>query len=163
MANLDDLSKLGDRGIVVHELDDGTKESKYFFVLEEEWMKCKLTEAPPRLKEFESVGGVLAQSAKTRGAIVDFNKIKVRKSELKNVPAAAKVEDMGDAIVIKEGADFYVIQPSLWQDNELPPGAEGDAGTLVDRGAAIANIPDDDIPIGTYCVLVNLGLLNAKE
>jgi hypothetical protein len=159
MANLDDLSKLGDRGIVVHELDGS--DSKYFFVLEEEWMKHKLNAATPRLEAFAASGGVLAQSADTAGAILDFQKIKVRPTELKNVVRLPNVEDKGDAIVIRDGRDYYVLEPALWKNNELPPGAEGDAGTLVDRGAAVANIPDDDIPIGTYCVLVNLGLLNA--
>lgn len=161
-ASLDKLKKLGDRGLIIHELIDN--ESKYFFVLEEDWMRLKLEEPDEQLQQLAKLGAVVAQVEDSQGAFVDLAKLGVAEAhpEVREEAESHLVETEVNAssIVIHEEGTFYAIPRSAWKANGLPEGAEGDAGALVDRGAVAANIPDDDIPIGTFCVLVNLGLLN---
>lgn len=166
---LNKLKKLGDRGLVIAETAaDG--QPKYYFVLEEEWTPLQVKAPPKTLTALVAAGAAVGQIPKSNGAFIDFGKLNVKPagSEEDDDADAIDVADLEvtpvdadpDGIVIHEDSTYYSVSREKWALNPLPSGAEGDAGALVDRGAIAANIPNDDIPIGTYCVLVNLALIN---
>lgn len=169
---LNKLKKLGDRGLVIAEARAGG-DPEYYFVLEEEWTPRQVTNVPEALAKLVAAGAAVGQIPGSKGAFIDFGKLHVKPagSEESDDGDGPNIEDLDpipvnagpDDIVIHENDTLYAISRRNWAGNRLPPGAEGDAGTLVDRGAIAANIPNDDIPIGTYCVLVNLALLNEER
>jgi len=60
-------------------------------------------------------------------------------------------------IILFEGGQFFSVAPK--PEPAIPEGFEQDAGVLVNRGAVVAAIPGGNLPIGTWCVLVNLAQL----
>lgn len=176
MTILKKLKKLGDRGLVIAEAGRNG-EPEYFFVLEETWATRPVAEGSEPFETLVDAGAAVGQLPESKGAVVDFEKLQVRKfgegsaedqeEEEKDRekwpdPEADVVADP-NGIVIHHDGQYYSVSQEHWADNRLFEGSEGDAGTLVDRGAIAANIPNDSIPIGTYCVLVNLVLLNKKS
>ena len=69
------------------------------------------------------------------------------------------LSNVGDrGLVLFYQDKYYVIPESVWQDpNNIVSGDDiGRAKVLVDRGALLADIPDDAPPVGVYCILLNV-------
>jgi hypothetical protein len=174
MTILKKLKKLGDRGLVIAEAGRNG-EPEYYFVLEETWATRPVVEGREHFQALLDAGVIVAQVPESQGAFVDFEKLQVLKyEESSEEDQEEEKEDRGrwkrvnveadpNGIVIHHDGQLYSVSPEHWANSPLIEGSEGDAGTLVDRGAIAANIPNDSIPIGTYCVLVNLALLNKKR
>jgi hypothetical protein len=151
------LSDIGVRGLVICE--DG----KFYYVTETKWRdKCALTDAPKQ------------NGAETPQTLVDLNVAlaKLSKSAFVNLDALMNLEpsDLGQeepaqerdpeaneldekGILLYENERYYMIPEEMWEP--LAANAEGDAGVLVKRGAVVASVSANDIPTGTFCVLVN--------
>lgn len=69
-------------------------------------------------------------------------------SQAKNLPASFGV------LLILEKGKYYQLEASKLHHLDTPDA--GEANVLVRRGAVTAAVPNNDIPIGTDCVLVNL-------
>lgn len=150
------LSDIGIRGLVIADGED------YWFVTESEWReKFALTKAP------ESGGRTSVQTlVDLKVALAKLsNTVFVNLDALANLgesdldPAEAAPKDPKadvldtDGILLHEKNQYYLVP--LSELHPLEENAEGDAGVLVSRGALVASIPANDIPTGTFCVLVN--------
>jgi hypothetical protein len=157
MPNKFRLSDIGPRGLVIHDKE------RFFFVKEGDWRPN--ADARPLDESGDPVVGQLthlnvAIARLAAGVFVDLDaldglaesEVPARHDRLAGAPAPA-----APVIYVREGDRVHVVPRSMWQ--ALPAGAEQDAGVLVKRGAAIAAIPPNPIPIGTFCVLINLSVL----
>lgn len=143
---LESLSSIGARGLVVFEA------GKYYYVKEEKWRSNGAAkDAPKQVQAAQKLGTVMAQLE--NATYVDLDKLKTLED---GMPAPQKTRAWIDeqSIVFQESGKLFQIPRSDW--SELDPGFEGDAGVIVTRGAVVAAIPSNQIPSGTYCVLVNL-------
>lgn len=151
------LSEIGVRGLVVAE------DSKFFFVTENEWRQnAALSAAPlnngqPDPQKLVDLNVALAKLSAT--AFVNLDALaNVERSDLQQDPPpqgrAPGANDLDkDGVLLYENNKYYLVPRAMWQP--LTPNAEGDAGVLVKRGAVVAAVPGNDIPTGTFCVLVN--------
>ena len=60
-------------------------------------------------------------------------------------------------IILKEGEKIYPVPETEW--STAPLSISGDAGVLINRGAVLAPIPQNEIAEGTFCLLINLAAL----
>jgi hypothetical protein len=67
-----------------------------------------------------------------------------------------------EGFVIYKDGKYYAIPQTQWQraENEVPKDSVGRAAVLVDRGSIVAYVPPEAaVPVGAYCVVVNLSSL----
>jgi hypothetical protein len=144
------LSTLGSQGLVLFS-KGGDK--NYYFVLEPAWRKCQLAKPPPAAVSLHKDGAAVGALSASQ-VFVDFGKLTELDPGLSppgtGTPGPAPT---GQAVIIYDGAKYYGVGADKWQP--MVPGGEGDAGVLVNRGAVVATIPKNEIPSGTYCVLIN--------
>jgi hypothetical protein len=149
-ASGEELSSIGARGLVIH---DG---KEYYFVRESQWRAMPTTE-PPNVKDAEDA--ILAFVPKLPQLFVNMDRI-VSSSVKANGPdeAPQKVQPKGTAgIFIRANEQFYFAPAELWKKQRLQTDlARADAEVLVTRGAVAAVIPPNTVPVGAYCVLVNV-------
>jgi hypothetical protein len=141
--SLQQLSDLGPRGLVMYH------EKKFYYATEEEWRATKV----------DAAGAKYLQGLKAVAAVLASNEIFVNFDQLAEL-ARTKLTDTGSgdvsleglatpAVVVREGDNHFAV--TGWRPLVQP----GDAGVLVTRGATVAVIPQNTIPSGTYCVLIN--------
>lgn len=165
MRKIAKLSETGERGLVIF---DG---EKYFAVIEEDWRRLDRYALPPptsgdpvaNLSALKAAVAVLAEDPQSVFVNLDqFTELKETKgsqADAKLTPTAPlPAPSSGRSIVLREGKSVVVVPDTEWQPIEGD--VAGDAKVLVLRGAIAASIPEQDIPTGTFCVLVNFaGLL----
>lgn len=153
------FSKIGERGLVVY---DGN----YHYVNEDDWRSKKALKEPAgptdTLNSIQKLGGILANLADQNTVYVDLDKFPAPADEA--VPAAAPQVNnwtsSKQSIVLREQNVLYQVVQEDWK--KLDEGYEGDAAVVVNRGAIVGTIPKNNIPSGTYCVLVNLGAIKGS-
>lgn len=69
-------------------------------------------------------------------------------------PTPKEIPPGDDAVLVCEKNAFYAVSTKDFQ--ALAPIDAGEARILVRRGAVTAAIPQNDLPVGTNCVLINL-------
>lgn len=167
------LQKVGTRGVVYHDvkLKPSTDEYGYFADnTDETWRKY-----PVELQAFAKSRGLNAAQITTvvtsNAPVAVFgttNKrtILVNLDGLRNLgtsvgskrPPKGKVgTGKGDFFLIHENAKYYAVARSAF--HPLSDMDAGEARVVVMRGGVIAAIPDNVIPYGTNCVLVNVSAL----
>jgi hypothetical protein len=152
------FSDIGVRGLVVCD-----REGQYRYVAEATWRKDgKVYPATESTKALQKLQAVVAPLDR---AVVFLNL-----DELPGAPPATSTDKSGRtraagesrgpwSIVVSETdskGTTELTEVSSELSAPLDPGAEGDAGVLVRRGAVVAAIPKNSIPSGSFCVLVNL-------
>ena len=156
-----DLSEIGERGLVVYFKD------KYSFVTEDDWHKNPLQEPADidtATQSALSAGAILANLDGQCTVLVNLDRFPAPEGQIlppgpKERPWQPATED-SPSVLFQENGTCYQIRKSDWKS--LDPGFEGDAGVLVKRGALVAAIPRNEIPSGSYCVLVNLASIAPK-
>ena|SRR5215471_5237465 len=141
---------VGSRGLVVF---DG---NTYSYVTEVDWRgKTKLKSIPQELQKLRETKTVMAKVG--QAVYVDLDQIAGLGQATGDVNGSLSFDNATKSVVFREGE--YGYQIALTELTELPEGFEGSARVLVTRGAVTAAIPKNEIPSGTYCVLVNLASL----
>jgi hypothetical protein len=154
------LSQIGARGLVIY---DGTE---YFFVNESDWRKLPaygLDSARP-VAELVNLSAAVATLKESPAAIfVDLDRLTelpaTQGSAATSAPptSGALPSFTGENVVLREGANVVPVPRTAWK--KLDTGLSGDAKVLVNRGAVVAAIPQNHVPQGTFCVLVNFSAL----
>jgi hypothetical protein len=150
--NISSLNDIGVRGLVV--FDDG----KYYYSLEDDWRKYKIEDPSDELQGLADCRAVVARTSATASVFVNLSEMEeVKDPEAPYEPGTSTgsngIEEGAVVILHENGSFFSVADERLY---ELVEGSEGDAGVVVNRGTIVASIPQNDIPSGTWCVLVNL-------
>lgn len=141
---------LGSRGLVVY---DGQNES-YRYITEKDW-RAKTHVTSPIPAEVASLRETKSVMAKVRSAIyVDLDMMAGLEKPSGETNGNVQLDTSKASVVFREGGAYFQIM--IGDLPKLPPGFEGSARVLVNRGAVLAAIPKNDIPSGSYCVLVNL-------
>ncbi len=147
------INEIGTRGLVVF------KDDKYYFVTEKDWRnKGPLSDAAANLPlpELDRVKAVVAELDNV--VFVDLNKLhNLDDASVATPPTSIAWSKSDLSIVLREDNNFF--QVALDEDDTIDDGFEGDARVLVNRGAVVAAIPQNTIPTGSYCVLLNLSSL----
>ena len=161
------LSEIGERGLVVY---DG---EHYHYVTEGDWRNRPLQEPAPQIDAAANnaltAGAILAKLESQNTVLVDLDTLP--KPEASTTPSGPifrpwhnPTRDTEPSVLLRETKNgqstFYQVREDDWQ--LLEAGFEGDAGVLVRRGALVAAIPRNEIPSGSYCVLVNLASIAPK-
>ena len=151
-----DAANLGERGLIIHSND-----GKYYYMLESQWRPYGIdASALTHSAQLVELG---AAAGKTKeGVLINFGSLQISGN-----PDLTAYDTKGKAgpdsiVIIEPVADkqaFYAIPESAWRGATLEDGADSDAGVLVRRGTVVAAIPDVNVPVGTYCALVNLAVL----
>jgi hypothetical protein len=172
--NLNALQKVGTRGVVYHD-ENNTKppvqEYGYFADNKNEtWRKY-----PVVLQVFAKSRGLNAAQIATvvsNNAPVAVFGTKNKRTILVNIdglkklgpstvskkpPKGRAATGKGDFFLIHENAKYYAVARSAF--HPLSDMDAGEAKVVVMRGGVIAAIPDNVIPYGTNCVLVNVSEL----
>jgi hypothetical protein len=151
---IQNLSDIGTRGLVVFDPDG------YSYSLEDSWRDFKIQDPSTELIALARSRAVVARTTQSSSAVfVNLSEMEFPRDDepaaFEPGEATAEGGAEADATVIlhEEGSFFAVTEQDLFT---LEEGAEGDAGVLVNRGTIVAAIPRNDIPSGTWCVLVNL-------
>jgi hypothetical protein len=149
-----DIDAIGARGLVIYDNDAGGK-PRYFYVQESELRRHPVENPSVRLQDLAKLRAPAIPLGKDQ-VLLNYDELKgldeSKLSSVKDVQPTA-VPDASAVVVVEKGK-FFVAPRAQWK--EMVPGAEGDAGVLVSRGAVVAAIPENQIPSGTYCVLVNM-------
>ena len=153
------LSEVGERGFVFH-YDD-----KYYAVVEDDWRQLDLHAVPAQdanavgvLTHYDAAVAVMSEAPPS--VFVNLERF----VGLEETEGSKRMKDLhpskalGDlprepCVVAREANSVVVIPKSEWQP--IDGDVAGDAKVLVYRGALAASIPQQDIPTGTFCVLVN--------
>jgi hypothetical protein len=147
------IKDVGSRGLVVFDGKD------YSYITEVSWRNgTQIRGMPNELTPLRETKSVLAKLNNV--TYVDLDRIAGLADPRGDNNGDRTLNSTKKSVVFREGDRFFQIM--LDELNELPEGFEGSARTLVTRGAIVAAIPKNDIPSGTYCVLVNLANLNSK-
>ncbi len=173
MSNDHLMSKIGDRGLVLY---DG---KNYYTVNEDKWRELERHEVPVAGSGTPSVPGLdalihfqaavaLLSAKPDANVFVDLERLarlpetkgsKALREEMGHHPKLTKVPPLkGRNIVVREADCVFVVPENLW-GTPVPPAACGDARVLVNRGTLVAAIPQNQMPVGTWCVLVNIAAL----
>ena len=153
---MDKLSDIGPRGLVIYTKDN--TQDKFYYVKEVDWRSKKLKSAPPIIPNVKSVVAELRQ--KPRQVFIDLDQLAGLQGVGKtgSISGADALSD-GPAIILHEGTNYFSIPQKDWSD--LPTNlSQADSKVLVTRGAVVAVMPPNDLPVGAYCVLINLSGLN---
>lgn len=147
------INQIGTRGLVVF------KDDKYYFVTEKTWRdKGPLSDAATNLPltELNKVKAVVAELDNV--VYVDLNQLHNLDDASVATPATTNTWSKSDlSIVLREDNNYF--QVALDEEDTIEDGFEGDARVLVNRGAIVAAVPQNTIPTGSYCVLLNLSSL----
>jgi len=157
------ISDIGTRGLVISD------DNRFFYVSESDWRQRTALSAAPRQEgqpDPETLVDLGVAVAKlSNSAFINLDALaNLEPSEMAQAPAPVgrtpgSRELDAKGVLLYENKSFYMVPASMWKP--LAPNAEGDAGVLVKRGAVVAAVPPNDIPTGTFCVLVNWnGLFN---
>lgn len=151
------LSSIGTRGLVVYTGNkDAAGNDIYKFITENDWriQGRPSTVGAPLVGLNVVAAPVAGQPTKT--IFVNFDELALLAPPVKPtgpaVPASAPAAAW--TIIVNEGAMQTEVPDAIF--SALTPGSEGDAAVLVRRGAVVAAIPQNSIPSGSFCVLVNL-------
>jgi len=147
------INEIGTRGLVVF------KDDTYYFVTEKTWRdKGPLSDAAANLPlaELNKVKAVVAELGDV--VYVDLDQLHNLDDASVETPATTNAwSKSGPSIVLREKGNYF--QVALDTDDTIEKGFEGDARVLVNRGAVVAAVPQNTIPTGSYCVLLNLSSL----
>jgi hypothetical protein len=164
----EDLSKIGLRGVVIHKgPSDGGEYSFFPDNTDKSWRQRGVSlgdVAPARgidpafVEQLADNQVTVAQLKTTGPAETLFLNLDAFFGLGTEEAAEAKAltslpPDDGDAILIREDEAYYLIL-----ENELRALSAKDAGEakiVVRRGAVTAAIPNNGLPLGTNCVLIN--------
>jgi len=170
---LNALQKVGPRGVVYHEENTKPPVQEYGYFADnanETWRKF-----PVNLQVFAKLRGLNAAQITTvasSNAPVAVFGTKTKRTILVNLDALKTLapsvgakkptksrasSGKGDFFLIHENASYYAVARSAF--HSLSEIDAGEAKVVVNRGGVIAAIPDNVIPYGTNCVLVNLSEL----
>lgn len=171
------LSSIGPRGVVVHEGD--SEEGTYRFVSDngdKSWRKKPINLADIAAGRELNVGLVedMVKNSVTSAVFQPPGKAKTYFLNLEGfkdlpptppAPASASPPSNpsdGSAIVlIREQSSYYAVQ---YEDlASLSTDDAGEAKIVVRRGAVVAAIRNNTVPLGTNCVLINLTQLIGVE
>jgi hypothetical protein len=163
------LSRIGLRGVVVHSgVSDLGAYAYYPDNKEESWRQREVEiEAAASTRGFtpalvtqlaeNQVTLALLQTPSVAGKTYFLNLDAFRDlgSEPSADPqsAASLPPATANAILIRETSRYYLIAESELRD--LNPKDAGEAKIVVRRGAVTAAIPNNSLPLGTNCVLIN--------
>ena len=155
MAN--NIGDLKERGLVVF------KDGAFVFSTESNWRSNATVlngaGVTADLSSLQTARGIVAPLGNTDG-FVSFDLLlglpKQPVAAASGTPSAGAVWNL----VVLEQNNFLEIPSTAF--NTLSKGAAGDAGVLVRRGTVVASIPQNSIPSGSFCVLVNFDRLRPK-
>jgi hypothetical protein len=164
-----DLGNIGSRGLVVY---DEKEKDPYLYVSEVDWKRLgtPINPPPPALANLQALQVLVAPtnaSLPVPGFFLNLDEIALSSltpplTGMKLGAAAARsliaVAPAGAvhkwSIVINEtGGALTEVPNTLF--SPLSPGSRGNAAVLVTRGALVASIPANNIPSGSFCVLLN--------
>jgi hypothetical protein len=149
------FKRLGERGLIVHE------KKKYYTVPEDAWRAFRLNDIPRSARSQIESGAVVAHEGQQ--TFINMDRLQFTDEPKKDVNVAGQYDANADDLVLHENGKCYRIPRAEWTKAELPFGAQSVAGALVKRGTILAMIPNEtDIPIGTYCTLINLEAIAGK-
>jgi hypothetical protein len=141
--------KIGDRGLVIHEKNNAN--DQYYFVTENAWraMKSGMPQA--------MTGAVGRLPTSPKSVFVDFNRLSALPSPPRPGRGSPNAQQ-SDEIWIHDGTDYFRVRRDDWKPltSEL---SQANAKVFVTRGADVAVVPPNAIPVGAYCVLINLDLI----
>ncbi|HEY4011945.1 MAG TPA: hypothetical protein VGM06_01295 [Polyangiaceae bacterium] len=156
------LSNIGSRGLVVYK--EGTK-TGFKYITEADWRAKGQTLTTPALQDLARLHVLVAPSVPNPAQgqplsyFVNFDMI----AQLNPVPAAPAtpgavppklVTGPEWSLIVNDKGTYTELPDALFDD--LDAGSQGNAAVLVRRGALVASIPPNNIPSGSFCVLVNL-------
>ncbi len=174
-SSLRNLGRIGARGMVVHSGRAAEGRYGYYPDNEEETWHSKAVDLetyaekhkldPTVVKTLVSYGvPVTVVPGKSRRAekhtiLVNLDAFRGLKADRKGARRAdespmGEMPEQFDGLLIQEDEKYYALAPTDF--HPLEPEDAGEAQVLVRRGALAAAIPNNDLPIGTNCVLVNL-------
>ncbi len=163
------LSEIGTRGIVVHEGDAEIGLYKYFSDNEVESWRTHQVDLGRFVQDRQLPPNMIESLVTADVPVAVINMNAPVKTFFLNMEAFHRLGDGGqlssnapgsnpptsaDAILIREKNYFYAISRN--DLHSLDNADASEAKILVRRGAITAGIPNNDIPYGTNCVLVNL-------
>jgi hypothetical protein len=161
------LSNIGDRGVVIHAGDRNNGTYRYFPDNDQEsWRSHRVDLAKfAAAREIDPASIATLVAAETPvAAFTGPGKIKTVFLNLAAFHDLGKAGSIvagnpgdlpaGDAYLIYEGPNYFAISAASL--HALDSADAGEAKILVRRGAVTAAIPNNDLPIGTNCLLVNL-------
>jgi hypothetical protein len=170
------LGKIGACGVVVHAGEPGAGRYAYFPDNETESWRDKLVEdttladkkAADMLVDSGAPVAVLATKDGNHTILVNLNAFHGLKSAKGPSPAHWEPKPVHSTmhgkfagVLIRDKKKYYEVGArDLY---EMAAIDAGEARVLVRRGTIAAAIPDNDLPIGTNCVLVNLTQLLPAE
>lgn len=162
-----ELGKVGLRGLVLHDGDPETGRFAYYPDNElESWRQLRtglagFAEARgldlKQLSVLEETGvavAVLRGNGRTFFLNLDGFHGLGWEETIRAADRSTSVPDGEDAVLIRENGDYYVVAKS--ELRELNRKDAGEAKIVVRRGAVTAAIPNNGLPLGTNCVLINL-------
>ncbi len=173
MLNLNALQKVGTRGVVYHDVKLKPAGDEYGYFADnadETWRKY-----PVDLPAFAKSRGLNAAQITTvvssnapvavfgtknkRTIVVNLDALKNLGPSVvpKKLPKGKAATGNGDFFLIHENAKYYAVARSAF--HPLSDVDAGEARVVVMRGGVMAAIPDNVIPYGTNCVLVNVSEL----
>jgi hypothetical protein len=141
------LSDIGTRGLVVH-----TKNEEYKYVTEETW-RSRGARSNRNVQDLKRLQAVIAPIAPTT-VFVNFDLLKGLSPGVSSNGGGAPAPNSEWTILVNEDANLVEVSSTLFET--LDAGSLGDAAVLVRRGAVVAAIPQNSIPSGSFCVLINL-------
>lgn len=147
---------LGPRGIVIHNQTKGGA-SRFTYSLEGDWREREICKPSPELVNLGKGNQLPVALLPGKRVFLNLNTMPMLGKGQE--PPGKSTGEKGceeDHILLYEGERFFSVVAA---DEPIPDGFEQDAGVLVNRGALCAAIPAGNLPIGTWCVLVNLAQL----
>lgn len=166
------LGEIGTRGLVIHTkdrqkgeyayfADNGDESWRTFAVNLEEFAKARGLD-PGQVAALANAGAPIAAfppgaSGVTAPTIVlnlnAFHDLPASEAPSRS-PQTPKLPGDVAAVLIREGNSYYAV--SAGEFHPLRAEDAGEAKILVRRGAVAAGIPENSIPVGTNCILINL-------
>lgn len=151
IAGTSRATEVGGRGLVIHERRQD--QDQYFYVAESAWRQRMTSERfdLPTLKDaFNQLG------AEPRRVLLDLDRLK----DLEETPGTGRgsgnVSSTNEQeIVIHEKTNFFVVPKKDWRPLNTAL-SQANASVRVKRGDKVAVLPPNAIPVGAYCVLINL-------
>jgi hypothetical protein len=146
------LNEIGERGVVVY---DGTS---FSYVLEDHWRDFKIAKPGQDLIALASANVVVASVARCAAVFLNLTEMNdVNNPSAPGASTGTRGTEDGPLVILHESGSFFSLSED--QLTSLEEGAEGDAGVLINRGTIAASIPQNEIPSGTWCILLNLASL----
>jgi len=144
------LTTIGERGLVICTRDNASDEKVFYYVKEDDWRQMIL-HAPP---SNPPVGMALTEiMSQPQTLFVDLDAIPTR--PITQNPGISPLRPSPEpTIILCEGNSFYEVKRADWKKfvNTL---SDADARVFVNRGTVVAQVPQNAVPVGAYCVLLN--------